>query len=196
MSTTIEVNPYFRHLKLFTQNNRFDAVISVPASYQLEETKTVAHVYYHNGAIVRANDSKSITKKEDLRGKHVVAFKGAKNLLLGLKELIPTMASYMETTEQFNHNKMLMKKRIDVVLSDGLIFMAHHKRLFPDQLDSVIFKPLFKAIPFHVAFRDSRLTTKFNECFKKLQNKGTIREINKRFINHYKTTLGNSYLGL
>lgn len=192
----IEVSPYLRHLKIFKENTRFDAVSTVPVGHNLKAHKTNAHVYYHNGGIVRTDSKMELNSKEDMKSKHVIAFRGANELLPGLKEIIPSFKSYKETTEQYNHNRMLMRKRVDVVLSDGLIFMAHQRRLFPKKIDHVVFKPLFKPIPFFMAFRKSELKDSFNKCYKQLKAENVIKKINQSFINKYKKSLENGYLGL
>ena len=192
----IEVFPYLRHLKIFKENARFDAVSTVPVGHKIKAHKTKAHVFYHNGGIVRADSKMELNSKEDMKSKHVIAFRGANELLPGLKEIIPGLKSYKETTEQFNHNKMLMRKRVDVVLSDGLIFMAHQRRLFPKKIDHVVFKPLFKPIPFFMAFKRPELKDSFNKCYEQLKAKNVIRKINQSFINKYKKSLQNGYLGL
>lgn len=190
----IEVSPYLRHLKIFSQNDRFDAVSTVPVGYTIEGYTTSAHVFYHNGGIVRVDADLEIASKQNLKGKHVIAFRGAKNLLPGLSLVISKMKSYKETTEQYNHNKMLMSKRVDVVLSDGLIFMAHQRRLFPSEIDKVRFKPLFKPIPFFMTFKDKLLGQSFDQCYKKLSKQKVIDKINNKFINKYKQSLGKGYL--
>ena len=83
---------------------------------------------------------------------------------------------------------MLVKSRVDAVISDGIIFASHTKKLQrenatdPDYFKPIKFSPIFDPINFHMIFRKKSLQQSFNSCLRKLTNNGRLEKINTSFL--------------
>lgn len=195
----VDVHPYVRHLKSYLSNNDYDAITTIPVTDKTIHHKTQNYISYNNGVIVRSQDfPNGVRSIQDLKDKHIFAFTGAKTLLKGVSENLKSFASYNESSTQFLHNEMLIKKRVDGVFSDGLIFMAHQRRLIdkePEMKDTKVkFYSLFSLSHFSAAFRNPSLVPDFNECLSKLKKNGTLEKIEKRYGLKYDESLGDEYL--
>ncbi len=196
---TFEIQPYLRHLKSYHNNSKYDGVATIPETDNEIKGKSLPYIAYHNGVIVRDEDfPNGITEVNNLKGKHIISFLGGELLLKGLKDKVPSFASYTETSKQYRHNEMLMKKRVDGVLSDGLIFMAHQRRLIENEPRwknvKVKFYRIFSVNHFNVGFRDLKITKKFNYCLKKLNKDGSLNHIERSFADKYHGSLGSEFL--
>ena len=196
----VEIQPYMRHIKTYKNGKKYDGVMTVPVPLEIEKGhKTKPYVSYHNGVFVRSEDfPNGLTSLDDLKGKHVITFIGGKEILKGVKNKIPLFASYKESTSQFNHNEILVRKRTDAVFTDGLIFMAHHSRLLKKKpkFKSVKLKfySIFKTNRFRAIFKDKKLQSKFDQCNEKLSEQGLLDEIERKYVLKYAIPLGQEYL--
>jgi polar amino acid transport system substrate-binding protein len=196
---TFEIQPYIRHLKSFLNSSKYDGVATIPETNKEIKEKSHPYIAYHNGVIVRDQDfPNGISTIDDLKGRNIISFTGGKLLLKGLKDKVSSFASYTETTKQYLHNEMLMKKRVDGVFSDGLIFMAHQRRLIENEPRwkkiKVKFYRIFSVNHFSVSFRDPKITKKFNYCLQKLNQDGSLNTIERSFADKYHGSLGSEFL--
>jgi ABC-type amino acid transport substrate-binding protein len=194
----VDVQPYMRHVKSFLAEQKYAGIMTIPSGLTEIKNQTESYISYHNGVIVRAEDfPKGVKGLDSLKGKHVISFLGGKELLRGLKNKTDSFASYTETATQYRHNEMLMKGRVDGVFSDGLIFMAHQKRLLKKEPQwskiKVKFYRIFSVNPFFAAFKDSKITKKFNSCLSKLNRSGALNVIERSFAGKYHSILGEEY---
>lgn len=192
------LEPYFRHIKSFSSGGKYDMAITVPHEVKVKGHLTDSHVYYQNGIVVRKEDfPKGLESLKDLKGKHVIAFNNASVLLPDVGKNKHLFASYAENASQFQQSVMLLKKRVDAIIADGLIQMGHHEKALrenPELRDKQIrFFGIFEPSPFHVAFKDKALAKKFNECLKELRSSGRHQFINKKYTIPYLKTLQGSY---
>lgn len=195
----IDVQPYMRHLKSYLSSDDYDGIMTIPSSVQGINHRTEDYISYNNGVIVRQKEfPKGVGKLDDLKGKHIISFIGSKALLKGISSKMDIFASYTETTTQYHHNEMLMKKRVDGVFSDGLIFMAHQKRLLEREPRwkniKVKFYSLFSLSHFSAAFKKKELVSQFNSCFKGLKKTGELQKIERIYADKYDEILGKEYL--
>lgn len=195
---TIDVQPYMRHLKSYLTSGKYDAIMTLPGGQSNISNQTESYIAYHNGAIVRSEDfPQGVKNIKTLKGKHIISFLGGESLLKGLKNNTSHFASYTETGTQYHHNEMLMKNRVDAVFSDGLIFMAHQKRLLAKKPRwssvKVKFYQIFSLNHFYAAFRDKTLTKQFNRCLNQLNKDGTLNSIEKSYTDKYHDILGDEY---
>lgn len=195
----IDVQPYMRHLKSYLANDYYDGIMTIPSTVNSINFRTKDYISYNNGVIVRQKDFPGGVKEiEDLKGKHVISFIGSKSLLKGISAKLDIFASYTETATQYRHNEMLMKKRVDGVFSDGLIFMAHQKRLLKKEPRwkniQVKFYSLFSLSHFSAAFRKKELVNKFNGCLADLKKSGDLQKIERVYADKYDEILGKEYL--
>ena len=198
------VQPFVRHWTQFREG-RHDAVTTVPPSMDLGGFHSVTYIRYQNGISVLRGSSLPLRTLADLQGKSVIAFKGAKDILPGLKEAIPSFSRYDENTEQLIHSNLLFAKRADAVIADGLIFAEHNRQLrtsasagkkLPfDPSQGVVFSAVFPATPYTMVFRTAALRDDFNRCFAKLQGAGRIDAILRAAVAPYRETVGTQYLG-
>lgn len=196
----IDVQPYMRHVKSYLTDDKeiYDGIMTVPDYSKEILNQTQPYIAYHNGVIVRSEDFPEGVKSIDsLKGKHIISFIGGENLLKGLSNNTKVFASYVETATQYRHNEMLMKGRVDGVFSDGLIFMAHQKRLLEKeprwQKIKVKFYQIFSLNNFSAAFRNPQITKAFNKCLTKLNKDGTLNHIERSFSDKYHDILGDEY---
>lgn len=203
-TVTFTVLPFVRHWAQYKEG-RHDAVTTVPPEMDLGGARSVTYIRYQNGASILRANSPPLKSLADLKGKRIIAFKGAKEILPGLKEAIPELSRYDENTDQLIHSNLLFAKRADVVISDGLIFAEHNRQLrdnakagkkLPfDPHQDVAFNALFPPTPYTLVFKDTRLRDDFNHCFAKLQQAGRIDAILKAAVLPHRKTVGTQYLG-
>jgi len=192
------LEPYFRHVKSFSNGDKYDVAMSVPHDVEVVGFLTKSHIKYQNGVVVRKKDfPKGLKNLKDLKGKHVIAFNNASKLLPDVGKHKHLFASYVENASQFQQSHMLLKKRVDAVIADGLIQMGHHKQAIEQKPEfkniEVRFFGIFDPSPFHVAFKDKNLIKPFNECLKKLRSSGRHKFINKKYTFPYLKSLRGSY---
>lgn len=199
-----KVQPFTRHWDTYRNNTQYDAVTTVPQDLELPGARSDIYIEYHNGLSTLKEANLKLDSLSDLKDLRVIAFKGAKEMLPGLKDIIPTMKSYKEDARQINQSRLLFAKRTNVVLGDGLIFAAYNADLRsqsqekslgfnPDQ--QVTFKAMFKPNGLTMIFRNSNMRDEFNKCFRQLQEAGRIDEINTKYVDQYRDTVGTEYLG-
>jgi len=182
-----------------------DAVATVPAGNGLGGQPSVDYIRYQNGASVLAASGLSVAKLDDLAGHSAVTFAGGKEILPGLKAFEPKLGSLREQTEQLIHSNLLFAKRVDAVLGDGIIFAEYNRQLQEqrrsgkelgfDPTQPVSFSAIFPPTPYHLEFRDPAVRDDFNRAFAQLTADGTIDRINRQWIERYRATVHQQYLG-
>lgn len=194
----VDVQPYMRHIKSYLADDQYQGIMTVPSGQSHIPHQTQSYISYHNGVIVRAEDfPKGVKGIQSLKGKHIISFLGGEGLLKGLQNNTKDFASYTETATQYRHNEMLMKGRVDGVFSDGLIFMAHQKRMIKKEPQwakvKVKFYQIFSVNKFYASFKDSKITQKFDRCLSKLNTNGLLNDIERSFVDKYHSILGEEY---
>lgn len=196
------IHPFGRHLRMFEEVQRFDAVMTVPLSATLEGADTAAYVWYQDGAFYNTSRISEIRSVQDLAGLHVVTFKEGIRLL-ELDELAPGTASVMEVSDLRVHSKLLFLGRVDVVLADGLIVAEVNRRLMQNadfrsrhgNGVTLRFAPIFLPLPYKMVFRDAAMAAEFEECFDAAYTEHLIYQVNERHIAPLQHELRYSYLG-
>ncbi|MDX1736792.1 MAG: transporter substrate-binding domain-containing protein, partial [Alphaproteobacteria bacterium] len=195
---------FTRHWESYKGDSSFDGVATVPSGFGLEGSESVAYVNYHNGVSSLKSKNLTASSLNDLSGKSLVAFAGARQIIPGLDGAVNSFSSYSEKTDQIKQSRLLFSGRTDAVLGDALIFFNYNdvlqkesanKKLGFDPHQEVSFSPIFDQTPYHMVFRDSALNDDFNRCFKELDEAGKIQEINKSFVSKYQSLVGSGYLG-
>jgi len=188
LKLTFTIAPYGRHAKWFEENEKFDAAATISPDIKSKYFSSTPHIKYSNGVSTLYSLNRRIESLSDLKGLRVISFIGASTMLPKLKEAIPTFKSYVEKSSQELHTKMLVKSRVDAVISDGIIFASHTKKLQlenatdPDYFMPIKFSPIFDPINFHMIFRKKSLQQSFNSCLRKLTNNGRLEKINTSFL--------------
>ena len=180
--------PFGRHTYHFENTQTFDAVTTVYDSVNLKGYPSRSHIKYFNGvSYLTENVSKPINSIKDLAGKRVISFVGARKMFKELESVIPKMRSYTENSNQAIHSKMLFSKRVDVVISDAIIFAHHTSQL--QQIDKtkynkqVSFKQIFEPSTFKMYFKSEKIRDSFNSCLEKLYKNDIIQRLNIEYYN-------------
>lgn len=197
------VQPYMRHWMSYQEEERYDAVATVPLVQNLPGARSVAYIQYQDGVSYLDNMSLNILKITDLNGKKVIAYQGATQNIPSLKHHTSNFKTYREEVNQINQSRLLFAKRVDAVISDGLIFAAFNQQLQAnskkqklrfDPFQQVHFQAIFDPVPLTLFFRKTELRDQFDKCFKQLDSQGQIHAINERNIAPYRETVGHQYL--
>ena len=172
-NVAFHILPFSRHWGAFLDDDRYDAVATVPAGLDLRGARSEPYVVYQNGVGFRCSlfpDGLRTFDPTDLYGLKVVAFGGAASILPGLAEARPQMSAYAEIRDQKAHSELLLSGRVDIVIADGSI-LAHYNRIVAEengapegwlQPDELCFCPVFPPTEYALVFRDDDARTKFN----------------------------------
>ena len=199
-----KVVPFVRHWTEF-KGGSYDAVTTVPPEMALGGVHSSVYIRYQNGVSVLRARNLPIKNLADLKGSSAIAFKGARDILPGLSQAIPSLSRYDENTDQLIHSNLLFGKRVDVVIGDGLIFAEYNRQLQHDEKSgktlsfdphqAVVFTAIFPPTPYTMVFKDTALRDDFNRCFGQLSQSGRIDAVLKAAIVPYRATIGTQYLG-
>jgi ABC-type amino acid transport substrate-binding protein len=190
MNTKIDIKlaPFGRHMTMFKSSKDIDVVTSVYGENNLPGFKTKSHITYYNGVSYLAEKfGQKIQSLEDLKGKRVISFVGARKMFPELEKMIPNLKSYSENSNQEIHSKMLFNDRVDAVISDAVIF-AHHTAELQRENQKLYRKPvkfqqIFTPTPFYLVFRSSEYRNKFNVCLEKLGSLHILDRLNIEYYN-------------
>lgn len=182
----IPVYMSFERAKLELQENRIDA-IERSAPYLTEDEKiffakdfTIA---FKDVAISLKDNSFKISSVEDLKNKSILAFKGASFYLESyFKKFDPSHQRYRETADQSTQVSMLYRKRVDVIISDELIFKYHHLNYSKNNknLPEYVVHDIFPNNTYphnRAAFRDKKIRDDFNYGLEKIKNSQRYKQM-------------------
>lgn len=172
--------PLARTVLMFRQGE-IDGIMSTGFE-DLPGCRTKSHITYENFAITLAERNFEINSIADLKGKSIVAFQNAKNYLGDdFKKMADGNPDYREIADQRAQNKLLFKKRIDVVIADHHIFRwfskdpTVKKYVSTDQV--VTLHPLFGPSHFASVFKSQEICDAFNKGLGELRTSGRYQEI-------------------
>lgn len=200
IDVNFDVQPYSRHFVSYEKISTYDAVMTVPQNKKLIGYPTQSHILYQNGiSYIPSLQKHKLESLTDLKGRRVISFVGARNLIPKLNDSVGTMESYEELSRQDLHSKLLFDNKVDAVISDGLIFSAHNdiiRETYPKNKKYKLtpkFTASFPANPFVVYFKDKKIRDSFDKCLLKLRKKGITKKIETKYLSPHKETLGNQY---
>ena len=199
-TVTFEIQPFTRHWETY-KSGEGDAVTTVPQGMPIDGTASDVYIHYQNGVSFLTDAGSSYTGLGDLAGKKVIGFKGAESIIPGLSDHTGSFADYREVTDQITQSRSLFGGRVDAIIGDGMLFAEYNQQLRGqsdlrfDPNQSVTFTAVFDSSPYTMAFRDASHTADFNRCYKELEADGTIAKINTAWVDKYRDSLGDSYLG-
>lgn len=201
-SVAFEFAPFGRHWQVY-EDGRGDAVVTVPREMTLPGTPTRSYVQYHNGASLLAGNAAEVTNLGSLTGRSVITFMGGRTILPGVDAAVSNFSSFKEIADQHRHSMMIFAGRVDAILGDGMIFAAYNEQLRAagkdrgfDPHQPVIFKAIFDPTSYRMNFRSPVHAADFDRCFAEAEAAGDISRINSAWVERYRDTLGNQYLGL
>ncbi|MGX1097788.1 hypothetical protein [Amorphus sp. MBR-141] len=163
------VLPFSRHWTSFLNDDRFDAVATVPDGMSLEGFHSRPYITYQNGIGYRCADHPGTFAADDLDGLHIVAFSGASAVLEAIRQRMPAFESYIEIANQRVHSQMLIDGRADAIVADESIFAYYNDEiragLAPDAREAVpelCFAAIFPQTDYHMVFRSEALRDLFD----------------------------------
>lgn len=199
-TVSYEIQPFTRHWESY-KSGAGDAVATVPQGMPIDGTPSDVYIQYQNGVSFLTDSGASYDGLADLAGKKVIGFKGAESIIPGLSDHTGSFADYREVTDQITQSRSLFGGRVDAIIGDGMLFAEYNQQLRGqsdlrfDPNQSVTFKAVFDSSPYTMAFRNAAHAEDFNRCYKELDADGTIAKINTAWVDKYRDSLGDSYLG-
>jgi polar amino acid transport system substrate-binding protein len=183
---------YVRASKLL-KRKRIDAVVSNlnNQSYKNESTEifdSTSTLSYMDCAISLAGKKFDYKNMSTFEKNTIWAFKSAKEVLgPDFKKAVLQNPNYTENYEQKNMIHMLVKKRVDIVISDRNIFSKTMLDSIGNKPHLFQFKKLIPKTPRNLKFHDKTLRDKFNKGLKQIKKNGTYNEIIKKYKDLYKS---------
>lgn len=171
-AATVEffVLPFSRHWTSFLNDDRFDAVATVPDGMRIEGFHSRRYITYQNGIGYRCDDHPGRFALEELDDLDIVAFSGASTVLDPLRHRIPAFASYIEIADQRVHSQMLIDGRADAIVADESIFAYYNDEIrdaLPAEaqrgMPDLCFAAIFPKTDYHMVFRSESLRDIFDE---------------------------------
>ena len=135
-------------------------------------------------AISLASKKLHIQGIEDLANKNIIAFHGAKNILgAAFAQAVQKNRHYRERLKNEILPVLLYRKRVEVVLSDAIIFqyfrhkMAHRV----DVQQPITLHHIFPQQNFSLLCHDASLIEAFNRGLAQMRSRGLMKQIHRRF---------------
>lgn len=169
------------------KSGQVDAMMSLAPGAADDVYYSQPLLYYRNRAIVLQNSGIVLRQLSDLSAYRVASFQNAR-LLLGsdYRQAVSQAQSYDELADQDSLNRMLLNKRVDVVISDDMIFHANPtQRDLSNQRQAVQSYALFPNSPRHVGFRNAQLRAQFDNALLKLKSSGAYDRIYQFYRDKY-----------
>lgn len=149
------------------------------------------YIVYRNVAITLAERNIALHSAQDLANYSIAAFQNARLILSPeYAAAVEGHPDYKEYPQQITQNKLLYSGRVDVVISDRLIFRylsreinsGAHADLDPHQ--EVTIHTLFPATPHKAVFRDAAARDAFNNGLRTIRQNGTYGAILKKYSTY------------
>ena len=140
------------------------------------------YVVYQNVAVTREDRNIKVNGLASLRGKSIIAFQTAKNVLG--KEYGNTLASqpnYLEMARQDRQVNMLMLGSVDAVIMDRNIFSYFKAQNDAYADDAVTIHELFPVSAYCAGIPNPKLRAQFNATLKKFIEDGRYQALLTRF---------------
>lgn len=195
--------PFGRHWKDYADNSAFDGLATAEADQTFPGHSTKPFIHLQDGATVVAGQGlDQITSVDQLKGKRVVAFPAADEIL-GIEAAVPHLKSFSMRADRFDQIRPLFADRADAILADGLI-TAHFIDFLREKAQAgsepdidptrpVIFRKIFAAGPQRLYFRAAAIAADFDRCIWELRASGEVNRITKPYVDRYRKILGNQY---
>ncbi|WP_218311250.1 substrate-binding periplasmic protein [Alteromonas antoniana] len=171
--TEFHLLPYNRLIKDF-QDGKFD--VASPAAF------TAAHGYFstyylpfEDVAVSLKSRNLDISSIQDLRGKRVIAYQSARNVLGEEFAEAVDGNSYLEEAEREVQLTLLKNGKTDVVVGEKRLLTYIMSKRYPDVALTV--HPIFDIKPYGAIIKQEFLRDRFNQQIKKMQASGKFQEI-------------------
>jgi polar amino acid transport system substrate-binding protein len=145
-----------------------------------------AYIDYYNYAAGLKSKPLQIQKISDLGKYSVLAFQTAKTLLgTDFKAMAEANPNYAEVADQQLQIAQLLRKRVDVVVGDILIFKYFQRKLKEDEglTDEIVLYDIFPTNSYVVMFNDEKLRDSFNKGLAKIRSNKTYTKLIDKYSN-------------
>ncbi|WP_417336534.1 substrate-binding periplasmic protein [Halobacteriovorax marinus] len=172
------------------RDDHIDAIVSNTPDTVFSNEKTLYTsdniIDFVDCAITLSSADFQITNFKDLASKSVWAFTGASKALgKEFYKMSQNNPLYNESGDQLTQPRALMKKRIDVAISDINIFLLRAKQDNYKFSDFKVFT-IAPLTPRSLRFKSKQLRDDFNKGLKVIQKNGTYQEILNKYKNLYR----------
>jgi len=144
------------------------------------------YITYNNVAMALARNKYNLQSPSDLKGKSVIAFQTAKNVLgPEFAKAMEGDTKYREDALQVVQIRLLFAGRVDVAIGESRIlnWFIRSKETEVDHSIPVSEFRIFKPTNYCAAFTDARLAEDFNEGLKTIMSNGTYDRIMAKYSN-------------
>ncbi len=161
-----------------------DAVSNLFDSVKLNACRTAPIFRFRDVAISNASDHYKINNINDLWGKNIVTFEGAKDFFGEEFSSIIRKGFYREVAKPHTQVRELHKRRADVSVGDMFIFLhsIKNKQEVNSRPQDFSFHDIFPAISSRMGFQDEKVCTLFNEALKKIRKNGQYEKVYHSYL--------------
>ena len=182
------VEPFALHWHSYDIDKRFDAVSTVPGVVKIDGYKSMFYIMYRNGIGVLRDRESPVTSLEQLKGKRVVAFPGAWNVLPELNRLDRGYFTlFIEQPDQRLHSLMLFNGTVDAVIADAMIFAHFNAEVSKD--GGVKARPVqffaegFQPTCYRMVFRKAEYRDLFDDGLRKMIERNQLLTIDRTYVD-------------
>lgn len=174
--------PFGRTARLL-KDDAVDIALTLNKAHDVSvDILTNPYVIYQNVAVTRRDRNMEIDDIASLRGKSVIAFQTAQNVLGNVFEsIVASQTNYMEMARQDSQVNMLMLGSVDVVVMDRNIFNYFKARNNAYANDKVDIHELFPVSAYCAAIPNAQLRAQFNETLKLFIEDGRYQALLAKF---------------
>ena len=174
--------PFGRTARLL-KDNAVDIALTLNEAHKVSaDILSDPYVVYQNVAVTREDRNITLNGLASLRGKSIIAFQTAKNVLG--KEYGNTLAlqpNYLEMARQDRQVNMLMLGSVDAVIMDRNIFSYFKAKNDAYADDAVTIHELFPVSAYCAGIPNPELRVQFNNTLKKFIDDGRYQALLTRF---------------
>ncbi len=174
--------PFGRTARLL-KDNAVDIALTLNKAHKVSaDILSDPYVVYQNVAVTREDRNIAVSDLASLRGKSIIAFQTAKNVLG--KEYGNALASqpnYIEMARQDRQVNMLMLGSVDAVIMDRNIFSYFKAQNDAYADDAVTIHELFPVSAYCAGIPNPELRVQFNATLKKFIEDGRYQALLTRF---------------
>ncbi len=163
---------------------KLDAVSNLFDSVKLDACRSDPIFRFRDVAISNVRDQYKINTINDLRGKSIVTFEGAKDFFGKEFSSITSTGIYREVAKPHTQVTELYKRRADVSVGDMFIFLhgIKNKKYVKSHPQDFIFHDIFPAISSRMGFQDKKVCTLFNKALKEIRKSGQYKRVYHSYL--------------
>ncbi|QNM96646.1 substrate-binding periplasmic protein [Chitinimonas koreensis] len=169
-------------------SRRVDAAMTLNPASGVAAHYSRPVVSYTDYAITLKRRAIVVKRPDDLLGYSVLAFQNARvELGPAYAEMARRHQRYGETGQQVLQVKLLYSGKVDVVVSDRMIFNYYRDWLAAemDVVEPLDYQQLFPPIDYSVAFRDAPVRDRFDAALEAMRRDGSLERIRAAYRRYF-----------